>query len=88
MKKIHKTISLLLSGVIVGMGFLSCGTQKEIQKKIAEKERIYAEQEAQLNELKNRRGELISEHQRLQEVIKQLSEQVPLVYAPPVPRNK
>ena len=87
MKKIHKTISLLLGGMIVGMGFFSCGSQKAVLKQISEKERVVAEKEADLLKAKETRSELIREHERLQAVIKRLTEQTPLVYAPPVPNR-
>lgn len=87
MKKIHKTISLLLSGVIVGMGFLSCGNQKALLKQFAEKERVFAEKEAELQKAQQDRVDLIREHQHLQQVIKNLTERTPLVYAPPVPNR-
>ena len=87
MKKIHKTISLLLSGVIVGMGFLSCGSQKALLKQIEEKERTVAEKEAELQKAQQERVNLAREHQYLQQTIKRLTEQTPLVYAPPVPNR-
>ncbi len=87
MKKIRKTISLLLGGIIVGMGFFSCGSQKQVLKQISEKEKIVAEKEAELQKSIAERATLIQEHERLQQVIKRMTEQTPLVYAPPVPNR-
>jgi len=77
----------LLSGVIVGMGFLSCGTQKALLKQFAEKERVFAEKEAELHKAMETRADLIKQHENLQQVIRRLTEQTPLVYAPPVPNR-
>jgi len=87
MKKIHKTISLLLGGMIVGMGFFSCGSQKAVLKQISEKEKVVAEKEAELQKAMEARADLIKQHENLQQVIRRLTEQTPLVYAPPVPNR-
>ena len=83
MKKIQKTISILLSGVIIGLGFGSCGTQK-IAKEIAEKEQLLKEKEAECAKMQYEIKNLNEQHSKLKRHIEQLKNP-PLVYAPPVP---
>ena len=86
MKKIHKTISIILSGVIVGLGFGSCGSQKLAQQ-IKEKENVLLEKDAVVSNLTQRFIDLQRHHEYLKSKIDQLKHQTPLVYAPPVPNR-
>ena len=84
MKKIHKTISIILSGVIVGLGFGSCGSQKLAQQ-IKEKEKVLMEKDAEISKLNQKFIDLQRHHEYLKTKIEQLKNETPLVYAPPVP---
>lgn len=87
MKKIKKGISLLLAGVILALGFGSCGTQKQALKKVDDIQKQIDDESAKLGKLQQEASKLKAMEADLQKEIKRLQE-VPLVYAPPVPRER
>lgn len=78
MKIIRRTISLILSGVIVALGFVSCRTpkavvkgQQEIDKKVAELSEVnqrIADRQVQIKKIQDEIKELV-ERQNIQKVV-------------------
>jgi len=89
MKKIRKTISYLLSGVVVALGFNSCGSQKQISQQISNAKQVLSEKQAEADFYRKQISEMRSKHAMYQERIKHLQEQrQSLIYGPPVPGRK
>ncbi len=82
MKKIRKTISILLSGLMVGLGFGSCGSQKQLTKQIIDTENQIEAKKAEIATAFEHQAQLKKNHAYLLNRIEELKT-IELVYGPP-----
>ncbi len=76
---------MLLSGILVSMGFFSCYSAKQMTKKIDKAEKLINERKTELNTLKENVKQLESKHANYLNIIETLKNP-PKVYGPPVLR--
>lgn len=80
MKKLHKTIAMMASSLLVLLGFGSCRTPgSTVKEKIKEKEAQVAELKNQVKEKQEKLYKLHSQHARLKDAIENRAK----VYGPP-----
>jgi len=82
MKSIRKIIPMLLTGVIIALGFCSCVTQKEVTRRTKAAEQELREKKQQLDALKEDNNSLMKRQSVLQQRINELMNP-PKVYGPP-----
>ena len=83
MNKLHKTIAMMASSLMVLLGFGSCRTAgNAVKEKIKEKEAQVAELKNQVKEKQEKLYKLQSQHARLKDAIENRAK----VYGPPPAR--